>query len=61
MALTLAQSRRVELTAERHSRMLSSSPRTPSRGLIERARRALGETSYQPLELPTLTNYPYRP
>lgn len=61
IALTLAQRRQVELSAERPSRVLSSSPRPPSRGLLERIRRAIGEVGDPALELPALTNYPYRP
>jgi hypothetical protein len=61
IALTIAQRRQAELIAESHSRVLSSTARPARRGLLQRIRRAIGEASYPAIELPTLTNYPFRP
>ena len=61
IALMLAQHRQAELVAESHSQVPSSSTRRNRRGLVELARRAVGAANYQPLDVPALTNYPYRP
>lgn len=61
IALTIAQGRQADLIAESHSRVLSSTARRKGPGLIERARCAIGEATYPSIELPPLTNYPYRP